>query len=72
MQTDNDLDAVTVADHAVGTQLFESIIRCRQARITQRYAQPGGAVVQAVDIFSATECRQNMAGNIMATLFLAA
>lgn len=34
MQTDNDLDAVTVADHAVGTQLFESIIRCRQARIT--------------------------------------
>lgn len=72
MQTDNDLDAVTVADHAVGTQLFESIIWCHCARIAQRYAQPGGAVVQTVDIFRATERHQNMAGNIMATLFLAA
>lgn len=38
MQTDNDLDAVAMANHTMGAQLFENVICRRLAGMYQRYS----------------------------------
>jgi hypothetical protein len=50
MQPDDHLNAVASTYHTVGTKGFEDVVTLRFRHIDQRDTQPGGAVVDALNI----------------------
>ena len=50
MQADDDLNCVAAADYAMGAQRFKDVVALGLRHIDQRNAQPGGAVIDALDV----------------------